>query len=155
MANTAFKTNQRTFCGWMLHRYVDRGKTQPFTTTVFEANTVTLAPKSSDPEGEYGDAYIEFYDSKEPISMKIEIRSTIAACDLSSVRFQISTLLETMEIGSEDLVVNLPSFKMPAGCNTELKITEHSLIPVTLPSGTSLDSLMSYDEGKKAFTIKK
>jgi len=57
----------------MLFRYVDAGGAQPFTIVDLENELVTLAPEDSHSEGTYSDAYIEFYDDTEPLSMKIYI----------------------------------------------------------------------------------
>jgi len=98
-----------------------------------------MAPLLSHDAGEYVNAYIEFYDDFEPLSMKIYILSTITACDLSSATFQNSKLIETYNIGNEEFDIKLPGFKLPPGCDDEIKFASQILTPVTVPAGFGLD----------------
>ena len=123
----------------MVWRYVDEGAQQPFTIVDLEALSVTMAPLISHDAGEYSAAYIEFYDDFEDLSMKIYIVSTITACDLTSATFQNSKLIETYNIGTEGFDLKLPGFKLPPGCDEEIRFESQTLFPVTVPAGFGMD----------------
>ena len=139
MANTAFKTSIRNFCGNMLWRYVDEGQQQPFTVVDLENLQVTMSPLISHDAGEYSNAYIEFYDDFEPLSMKVYIVSTITACDLTSATFQSKKLIETYNIGKPEFDIDLPGFKLPPGCDEEIQFESSTLVAVTVPAGFGMD----------------
>lgn len=105
-------------------RYNDGGGEQPFTIVDLKTGLVTLQPEQSHIPGEYSAAHIEFYDLEYDLSMKIYIKSTVTACDVSQAKFANSKVLETYSIGTDAVTVSLPDLKLPAGCDVTIKFIE-------------------------------
>lgn len=118
-----------------------------------ESKELTLQPGLEHNYGVYSDIYLHFkLDSDPDLVMYIQLDVTINECKPVKIEFEATTLSADYKIGDGSLIVPLPSLVSKPDCG-EISDVDYSLVPLEVPEGESLSSLITFEELSGQLTV--
>lgn len=156
LANQAFRTSERTFCGTMEMTYSsDDADYDNFISVDQVSQLVTIAPRLEDKAGFYDQAYLRFSFSDFPDRVVfVQIISQVDECVYQSARFANQKVDAEYLLGSADLVVKLPELQFTPDCGLDsLAIISSEATAQETPNDLPFDTLVNFDPEKQQVTL--
>ena len=137
LANQAFRTSERTFCGDLMIEFIcDGDDYSKFINFNEEQELVTISPEAEDQAGFYDQAYIRYYFSDYPDrQMSVQIISTVEECFFEEAEFIKPLLSMTYNLGNESPTIDLPDVTASPDCGIDPVIKNTAIFDVSLPDG--------------------